>query len=717
MKIKKNSNKSARIMFRVFAFLIILLILNVTYLGVTGKHLISGTDIDAFAKSHGGEQKVTTLYAKRGTIYSSDNEVIASDVKKYKLYAILSHTRKDAKNKPQYVVDKEKTAKALAPIIGMDEKQILKRLNTDAYQVEFGKYGNNLSSIVKDEIEALNLPGLEFEEITTRNYRYGDFASYEVGYAQLLTDELNEKSTASLVGKMGIEKTYGKWLSGTNGKKVHLVSNQGYTLPNGVISEEPPESGDDVYLTIDSDIQTELDMQLKELAEGVKADKATCAIMEAKTGRILGISNYPSFDPNKRDFENYFDLFLNEPVEPGSVFKSFVYANALSDGKLNLEENYQSGKYYYKVNGKNVATIRDHNGGRGWGSISYKQGFYYSSNTAICNILMNKTDKESLLQDYEDLGFFKESTIDGLSSAAGVAGYKRSGNRTLEYLTTGFGQGSTFTGLQLMRAYSVFANDGKTAEPYLVDKVVDSTTHEVLYQAKPQYSKQIFSSEAVSEVKDLLSGVVNIKGSTGYKYHMDDIHLIGKTGTGQVAKDGRYMSGYNTHSFVGLAPYDDPEIVMVLWFQSSASGSQESAKFVKAVTRAAMNKVNEQPTKEVETSTFVLDSYTNQSTEYAKNILTEHQLTPLIIGDGKTVMDQYPKAKTEVSSKSRVFLQTNSTTITMPSMDGWSRKEAEAFGSMANVDIEFKGIGTIYKQSVSKGTKLKANQKITVYAK
>ena len=80
-------------------------------------------------------------------------------------------------------------------------------------------------------------------------------------------------------------------------------------------------------------------------------------------------------------------------------------------------------------------------------------------------------------------------------------------------------------------------------------------------------------------------------------------------------------------------------------------------------------------------------------------------------------MDQYPKAKTEVSSKSRVFLQTNSTTITMPSMDGWSRKEAEAFGSMANVDIEFKGIGTIYKQSVSKGTKLKANQKITVYAK
>lgn len=714
---RKDSNKSARIIFYIFAFIILLMILNVAYLGVTGKHFISGEDIRAFAKSHGGEQKVTTLYAKRGTIYSSDNEVLASDVKKYKLIAILNTSRKDSKGNPAYVVDKEKTAKELSKIIDMDEKKILERLNSKSYQVEFGKYGNNLSSIVKDQIDALGLPGLEFEEMTTRNYRYGDFASYEIGYAQLLTDELNDKSTQSLVGKMGIEKTYDKWLSGTNGKKVHLVSNQGYTLPNGVISETPPVSGNDVYLTIDSDIQTELDLQLKKLATSVKTDKATCAIMEAKTGRILAISNYPSFDPNERNMTNYVDLFLNEPVEPGSVFKSFVYANALSDGKLNVEENYYSGKYNYTYNGKTVATIKDHNGGRGWGSISYKQGFYYSSNTAICNILMQKTDKESLLQDYEDLGFFKESSIDGLSSAAGVAGYKRSGNRTLEYLTTGFGQGSTFTGLQLLRGYSAFANDGKTVEPYLVEKVVDSTTDEVLYQAKTQYSKQIYSTDAVKQVRDLLSGVINIKGSTGYKYHMDDIHLIGKTGTGQVAKDGKYLSGYNTHSFVGLAPYDDPEIVMVLWFQSSATGSEESAEFVKSVVRAAMNKVNEQPTKEVETSTFVLDSYMNQSSEYAKNILTQHQLTPLIIGDGETVINQYPKAKTEVSSKSRVFLQTNGNTITMPSMEGWSRKEAEAFASMANVKIEFKGIGTIYKQSVSKGTKLKENQQIVVEAK
>ncbi|MFR7592524.1 MAG: penicillin-binding protein [Longibaculum sp.] len=711
---RKNNNQSARTILLIFAIIIVLLIVNVIYLGATGKHFVSGNDIKEYANQRGGGQKVETLSAKRGTIYSRDNEVIASDVKKYKLYAILNTKRYTADNKPAYVVDKEDTAKKLAPILSMSEEDILKKLNQDVYQVEFGSYGNNLSSLVKDKIDALKLPGLEFEEITTRNYRYGDFASYEVGYAQLLTDEINGKTTKAIIGQMGIEKTFDEQLSGKDGQKVYLADSNNYILPNGVISETTPVSGNDVYLTIDTDVQTELDRQMKNLVEGQKADKATCAVMEAKTGKILAVSNYPSFDPNKRDMKNYVDLFLNEAVEPGSIFKAFVYGNALTDGKLNVKSTYPSGKFYYD---KKLKPIRDHNDGKGWGTISYEKGFYYSSNTAICNMLTKISDKESLLQDYEDLGFFKTDTVDGLTTASGVAGYKNNDGRLVEYLTTGFGQGSTFTAYQLMRGYSAFANDGKTVKPYFVDKVVNSETNETLYQAKSEYSKQIYSTEAVKQMRDLLSGVINIKGSTGYKYHMDDINLIGKTGTGQVAKDGRYMSGYYTHSFAGLAPYDDPQIVIVFWYQGYVSGNTIPSQLVSAVVRTALNKINEQPAKEIETSTFVLDSYKNQSVDFAKKILTQHQLSPLIIGDGKTVMEQYPKAQSEVSSKSRVFLSTDSTDITMPSMEGWSRKEAEAYATMANVKIKFEGIGTIYKQSVSKGTKLKANQEITVYAK
>lgn len=713
MAVKKNNNQSAKIVMIIFALVIALMLSNIIYLGATGKHFISGEDIGEYAESRGSSQRVDTLYAQRGTIYSSDNEVIASDVKKYKLYAILSETRKTASGEAAYVVDKELTAKQLAPILDMDEDKLLERLSKDVYQVEFGSYGNNLSSIVKDQIDALNLPGLEFEEMTTRNYRYGDFASYEIGYAQVLTEEINGKTTRSIVGQMGIEKAFDEQLSGTDGQKIHLVDSNNYTLPNGVISETAPIAGNDVYLTIDTDIQTELELGMAKLVEAHQTDKATCAVMEAKTGRILAISNYPSFDPNERDIENYVDLFLGEPVEPGSVFKSFIYANAINDANLNVETKYTSGKFYYPGSSK---PINDHNGGRGWGTISYRQGFYNSSNTAICHLLTEYINKDSLVEDFKNLGFFQASSIDGLSSPAGICGFENNDGRLIEYLTTGFGQGSTFTALQLLRGYSAFANDGKTVEPHLVDKVVNSETNEIVYEAAPKYSKQIYSTETVLKVRDLLNGVINEKGSTGARYHMDDVALIGKTGTGQVAKDGKYMTGdYYTHSFAGMAPYDDPQVIVVFWYQGYISGNKIPAEMVSGVVRAALNKINEQPTQEIETSTYVLDSYTNQSVSFVEKVLTKQQLTPLFVGNGDTIIGQYPKSKVEVSSQSRVFLQTNGTEITMPSMEGWSRKEAEAFASMANVKIKYEGIGTITKQSVNKGTKLEPNQEIIVY--
>lgn len=713
-KMNKN-NRSAKICLCIFAFIVFLMVANVLYLVVTGKHFISQNNIREYADRRGGNQKTETLYAKRGTIYSSDNEVIASDVKKYKLYAVLRE-RYHANKKPAYVVDKENTAKQLAPILNMSKKDVLKKLNSQSYQVEFGANGNNLSSLVKDKILSLNLPGLEFEELSSRNYRYGDFASYTVGYAKTLTEEINGKKPPAIVGMMGIEKMYDDVLSGTDGKKVYLADNNDYILPNGMLSETAPIAGNDLYLTIDTDVQTELNLQMKKLIEKQKADKAVCAVMESKTGRILAISQYPSFDPNIRNIKNYIDLFLNEPVECGSVFKAFVYANALTNNQLNLHKTYPSGHFYYKVNGKVVADIKDHNK-VGWGQISYEQGFYNSSNTAICQLLTNTIDKQSLLQDYDDLGFFDANEVDRMKVSPGFAGYKREGERQLEYLTTGFGQGSTVTAYQLLEAYSAFANDGKTVKPYFVEKIVDPQKKEVVYQAKPEYSKQIYSTDAVKNMQKLLSGVINKKGSTGYTFRMDDMNLIGKTGTGQVAKDGKYMSGYYTHSFAGLAPYEDPEISIVFWYQGPTIGNKVPAELVRNVMHIARNKVNQQPAKEIQTSTFILDSYINQSTAFVKTVLNQHQLEPLIIGNGDTVIDQYPKAKSEVSSRSRVFIQTNGTEMIMPSMEGWSRKEAEAFASMANVKMSFEGVGAIKSQSVPKGTKLKQNQKIVVKTK
>ena len=429
----KGKNFNAKIIYIVFVFLIILLILNVTILTLTGWGMISFKNIRAFSEQRGGGQVSEIKQARRGTILTSDNQIVAADVTKYKLIAILNESRVNADGTPAYVKEKKRTAKALSDIIDMSYDKILEKLETDAYQVEFGSAGKNLTSLKKEEIESLGLPGLVFEETVSRNYRYADFASYEIGYAAT-----TEEDPYTLVGQMGIEQSYNDYLKGSNGEKIYLVDAHQNELPDSVIKETVAMPGNDVYMTINSSLQTELDTLLNELVKDKKASKAAAAVMEVKTGRILAISNYPSFDPNERKIKNYIDTFINEAFECGSVFKAFVYGNGLTDKTLKLSTKYMSGGYRYYEAGRLIHTIRDYNEGRGWGKITFEEGFYHSSNTGICHLLAEHLDIQSVTETYKKLGLFQSSEIDGMPSGSGMKGYD--GQKvTLEYLTTGFG--------------------------------------------------------------------------------------------------------------------------------------------------------------------------------------------------------------------------------------------------------------------------------------
>jgi len=708
-KRRGGKNLYIKLMMVLFGAMIFMLAFNVVYLCTTGKTLVSGANIRDYAKQRGGGQTTEVIQATRGTIYTSDGTVVAQDVKKYTLYAILSTSRVSSSGEKMYVVDKEDTAEKLAKILGTSKSYILKKLNKDAYQVEFGSAGRNLSSVTKKEIEDLDLPGLEFTESISRNYPLGDFAPYVIGYAAVV----DETDPYTISGQMGIEKSYNEYLSGTNGKKIYLEDNNGNELPNGVISETSAVAGNDVYLTIDADLQNELDTALETMVEMTDPTLATVGVVEVKTGRILAVSNYPSFDLNTREIESYQDNFMDVAVEPGSVFKSFVYSNALTDGVLDLEDKYKSGYYNYKVAGKIIATIHDHND-VGWGTITYSSGLVHSSNTAICHILSEKTNKKSLVQDYKDLGFFQTFEVDGLTSAAGVCGFDMDDDDvSLEYLTTGFGQGSTFTAYQLMRAYTVFANDGKMVDPYFVDKVVNCETGEVVYEGQTVKSKKIFSSSAMKQMRALLYKVVNSPGGTGRRYASDEIEIIGKTGTGQMVVNGKYSETMYTHSFAGLAPYDDPQVEIVLWYQNSTGGVKYAGELVQQIMKSALNKINSSA-KEVESTTYELDSYINQSTSYVQKILESHSVTPVVIGDGNTVIAQYPDAGSEVTNSSRVMLKTDGDDMSMPSMIGWSRKDAEAFADLSGIKLTIKGTGTVARQSVDKGATIKSGTKVTL---
>ena len=256
MKRKKktrNKIKYSKVVILLSLFLFVIMILRVIELSTSKE--IDGTNLQALASKR--TTKTDIIEAKRGTIYSSDNEALAINVASYKIIAYLSEKRTDDKDNPQHVVDKEKTAKELSPILGISEEELLERLNKDAYQTEFGSKGKGLSELVKTKIESLNLPGIDFIESYKRYYPKGQFLSYTLGYAKSSDDEDN-----NIVGEMGIEKYYDKILKGKDGKVTYQKDLRGYKIVDTPEVREDAIEGKDIYLTIDSNIQFFIEQSL-----------------------------------------------------------------------------------------------------------------------------------------------------------------------------------------------------------------------------------------------------------------------------------------------------------------------------------------------------------------------------------------------------------------------------------------------------------------------
>ena len=221
---------------------------------------------------------------------------------------------------------------------------ILKYLSKEnVYQTEFGSKGKGLTELVKNKIEDLNLPGLDFIETYKRYYPKGQFASYVLGYAKSSSeDETNIK------GEMGIEKQFDSILKGTDGYIKYQKDLKGYQIAGTPVVTEPATQGKNIYLTIDSNIQFFVEQALNKAASSYTFDWYTFTIADAKTGAILATANAPSFDPNIRNMTSYIDPIATLTYEPGSTMKIFSYMAVMESGKYNGEETFKSGIYKTK---------------------------------------------------------------------------------------------------------------------------------------------------------------------------------------------------------------------------------------------------------------------------------------------------------------------------------------------------------------------------------
>lgn len=677
-------------------FLFALIIIKLFYVALSPK--VDGIDITAFANNR--NTKKETIMALRGTIYDASGEVLAQDVNSYTVIAYLSPSRTEDMSHPYHVVDKEYTAKMLSPLINMSEERILSLLNYDAYQVELGPGGRGITELVKEQIDALNLPGIGFSKSVKRYYPKSNFLSYTLGYAK--TDE----ATNQITGEMGVELKYNDILTGKNGYREYQQDMYGYKIANTPEILEESVKGSDIYLTIDTNVQLFTE-QAMSVIEEVGAEWATISVMDAKSGKILGVSSIPNFDPNTKNIKSYYDPFVSYTYEPGSTMKIFSFLAAMENGVYNGKETYKSGTIQI-----DDAKIKDWNN-YGWGIITFDEGFMGSSNVAATK-LAQKLGRQKLFDYYTSLNYGKQTGIELPNEQYGVINFKYN----TEIAAASFGQGISVTPVQMLRALTVIGNDGVMLKPYIVSKIVDANGN-TTYEGKKEELGKVASKENVEYMRDLMRGVVDgrAKMSTGKSYEVEGFDVIGKTGTAQIAsKYGGYLTGSTNYvrSFAGMFPKDNPQVIVYV----AVSKLQNSSALPKAIrgliTDTGTYLGIEKTVEKNSINQIKMANYVNKNVKDSKEFLESKNIKVIVIGDGEKIIKQYPNYNSTVSQNDKVFLLTNGTNYIMPNMKSWSRSDAEIYFSLINMKIKFNNYGYVTETSIKPGDKIDISKTIEI---
>lgn len=687
----------------ILASFLLFIFLAIIRLGIiTLKQEIDNINLAEFAAKR--NTRVRTLYATRGRIFDSSGNVLAQNVTAYNLIAYLAESRTTNPAKPRHVVDKEKTAKLLAPIINMEESTIYALLTKEnLYQVELGPGGNGLSLEKKEEIEALGLPGLGFMPVTKRYYPNGAFASYTLGYAK--------SNNGSIYGEMGIEYYLDNLLRGVDGYLEYQQDKDGIRIPGTPEIRKDPISGKDIYLTLDSNIQLFVESALEDCYKKYNPELVLMTVMDAKTGAILGTSSYPNFNPNIRDITSYNDPLVSYNFEPGSIMKTYTFMTAIDIGLYNGEEKFRSGRY--EISEDIVINDWDR---KGWGMITFDEGFLRSANTAVVNLLKNI--KPNILEKYfKRFGFTTKTNIELPREMQGALNFSNIHN----YYTSGFGQGMTSTIIQQIQALTPIANNGHLIQPYLIDKIIDPDTNEIIYKAKVIDKGQVVKEETIEKMKELMDGVINNPIGTGYRYHIEGYDIIGKTGTAQIpnVEKGGYYTGYNDYiySFAGMFPKDDPKIIIFSIYKrpnvTSSSGLAETTKEVIINTAEYLEIFPNKNENNIKINEFIVSSYLNKEVNTVLPKLINSGIDVIVLGNGEKVIKQYPFKGDLILTNEKVFLLTNDE-IKMPNIIGWSLRDVNKLAYILNLNLKVEGSGYVKKQSIKEGEIVNSSDELIV---
>jgi stage V sporulation protein D (sporulation-specific penicillin-binding protein) len=609
----------------------------------------------------------TPIPAKRGVIYDRNNKELAVSAVSYSIWARPVDIKENTK------VTTAEISQKLSTILGTDQLEMKATIeNQDKRLIKIFK---NATKEKADLIRKEKLPGISIVEDVRRFYPLGNFASHVLG-----------STTDDNRGLAGIELKYDRFLSGIPGRSIKNTDVIGNNLSYGTEKYFQAENGYDVVLTIDEVIQHYLEKALVQTQKNTNAARVMSIVLNPKTGEILAMGIYPSFDPNNprtpvdaiqaeyvktlpnEQKQEYWNAMWRNPLvsdtyEPGSTFKLVTTAIALEEGLASLNENfYCSG--YLKVGGEILKCWRFYDP---HGLQTLTEAVENSCNPVFMELGL-RIGKEKLYQYIDSFGISEKTGIDFPGETSAILQDPKSvGDVALA--TISYGQGISMTPIELIMAISAIGNGGVLMEPQLVKELRDDKGN-VVQTFEPKIVRKVISKETSDEMKGIMEAVV-VSG-TGANARIPGYRIGGKTGTADKVINGAYASGKVYSSFIALAPIEDPELAVLMIVDEPKGtffGSQTAAPGVKSVLENTLRYLKVEPSytpdeiAKIEANSVIVPDIIGQNFNIAKNSLSRvglnYSIWPedtILNGTDFIVIDQYPKAGEKLQKGQGIYI-------------------------------------------------------------
>ncbi|MDD3242843.1 MAG: penicillin-binding transpeptidase domain-containing protein [Eubacteriales bacterium] len=653
----------------------------------------------------------TVVEATRGSVLDRNGQYLAQSASSY-MVVIRPKIIQTAQAKLNKAAEENNTTAAdcasqvvtaLCDILGLDYNTVYaKATNVSKSELLIKRQiSREQQQQISDGKEAGTLTGVYLAEDKTRYYPNRSFLTQVLGFTSVDGEGLE-----------GIEARYDKYLRGTDGAVISETDAKQEELPFSVETYVPPIDGNDVVLTIDSVIQGFAETATAKCVEEQKAVKATCIVMDPRTGEVLAMVNKPDFDnndPPRTDSDLLRKLVRNTAVadayEPGSTFKVVTLAAALDSGAINMDSTFNCAGYYL-VDGEKIKCWSS----RAHGVQTLEQAAQNSCNPAFMDMALRMGQDKF----YEYLYNF------GLGSATGIDLYGEAGGivtepryvRNVDLARIGFGHAIAVTPLQMLNSVCTAVNGGKLMQPYMVKEVRDTQSGAAILTNDPKEIRQVISETTSAQVRQVLTAVVD--NGSGRNGAVAGYSVGGKTGTAQkYGEDGRVQHDKHVASFVAFAPANNPQVAILLVVDEPDVavdyGSIVAAPYVAQIMESTLKYLGVKPDRQTQdgdaAQTAEVPDVSQRELEQAIKALGDNGFQYLVEGYGGQVYKQMPAAGAQAVKGSVVMLYLEQeddagtdNEVTIPDVKGKSAVDAYTVLQSAGLRVKILGTGNVVAQ-------------------